>query len=110
MLAWIYLTIAIFSEIIGTMALKASDGFSNISASILCIVSYCAAFYLLSLVVKSIPVGIAYAIWAGAGIVLVTVASALWYKQIPDASAIAGMLLIVAGVVVINLFSNTLNH
>ncbi|MFK7846008.1 MAG: multidrug efflux SMR transporter, partial [Rhodothermales bacterium] len=74
------------------------------------IVGYGIAFYLLTLVLRSIPVGITYAIWAGVGIVLVAIVGAVLYKQVPDAPAIIGMGLIVAGVVVINLFSKTISH
>lgn len=109
-MAWMYLAIAIVSEVIGTLALKASDGFNNATASTVCVIAYGIAFYYLSVVVKSIPVGIAYAIWAGAGIVLITVAGALWFKQIPDVAAIIGIVLIIAGVVIINAFSNAVGH
>ncbi len=109
-MAWLYLAIAIISEVIGTLALKASEGFSQAIPGIVCIVAYAIAFYFLSLVVKTIPVGIAYAVWAGAGIVLITVAGALWFKQIPDLAAVAGIVLIIAGVVVINVFSKAIGH
>lgn len=109
-MAWVYLAIAILSEVVGTLALKISDGFSHVTASIVCVIAYGIAFYCLSLVVKSVPVGIAYAIWAGAGIVLITLLSALWFKQIPDMAAVLGMVLIIAGVLVINLFSDSVSH
>ncbi len=109
-MAWIYLAVAIVSEVIGTVALKASDGFSQSGASTVCIVAYAITFYALSLVVKSIPLGVAYAIWAGAGIVLITAAGAVWYKQLPDAPALVGMAFIITGVVIINVFSKTVAH
>lgn len=109
-MAWTYLAIAIIAEVVGTLALKASNGFNESTASTVCVIGYGIAFYLLSLVLKEIPVGIAYAIWAGAGIVLVTCLGALWFKQVPDVAAIVGVLLIVSGVMVINLFSNTVIH
>jgi small multidrug resistance pump len=109
-MAWVYLAAAIVLEVIGTSALKASDGFSNFAESMLCIVTYAVAFYFLSLVVKVIPVGIAYAIWAGSGIVLITAIGALWFKQVPDIAAACGIALIVAGVVVINVFSSSVGH
>lgn len=109
-MAWVYLAVAIVSEVIGTLALKASDGFNNPTASTLCVIAYGIAFYYLSLVVKSIPVGIAYAVWAGAGIVLITALGAFVFKQIPDIAAVVGITLIVAGVVIINVFSNTVSH
>jgi len=105
-----YLGVAIGAEVIATLALKASDGFSNSISSIVCMIGYVVSFYFLSLVLKTIPVGIAYAIWAGMGIVLISSISAVLYKQIPDLAAIIGMLLILAGVVVINVFSKTVSH
>jgi len=105
-----YLAIAIVSEVIGTLALKASDEFSDVFYSTLCIIGYSSAFYFLSMVLKTVPVGIAYAIWAGMGIVLVAVASAFIYKQIPDVPAVIGMLLIILGVIVINVFSKSSVH
>ena len=105
-----YLAIAIVSEVIATLALKASDGFAHPISSTICVIGYAATFYFLSLVLKTIPVGIAYAIWAGMGIVLIASISAVLYKQIPDFPAIIGMLLIFSGVIVINIFSKTVSH
>ena len=105
-----YLVIAIGAEVMGTLALKSSDGFSKPIATTLCVVGYLIAFYFLSLVLKTVPVGIAYAIWAGMGIVLIASISAVIYKEIPDLPAVIGMLLIVVGVVIINVFSNTAAH
>jgi small multidrug resistance pump len=105
-----YLTIAILAEVIATLALKASDGFSHLSASIVCVIGYMVTFYFLALVLKTIPVGIAYAIWAGMGIVLISSISAVLYKQIPDVAAVIGMSLILFGVLVINIFSKTVSH
>jgi small multidrug resistance pump len=105
-----YLAIAITAEVIATLALKASEGFSSSTASTICIIGYTVAFYFLALVLKTIPVGIAYAIWAGMGIFLIASISAVIYKQIPDLPAIIGMGLIITGVVVINVFSTTVNH
>ncbi len=105
-----YLVIAIISEVIGTLALKASNGFTQVLPSTLCIISYIAAFYFLSLVLKHISVGIAYAIWAGAGVVLVSAFSAIIYKQIPDMAALIGMAFIIVGIVIINLFSQSVGH
>jgi len=105
-----YLAIAIVAEVMATLALKASDGFSDATSSTVCVIGYVIAFYFLSLVLKTVPVGIAYAIWAGMGIVLISSISAVMYKQIPDAAAVAGMFLILAGVIVINVFSKTVSH
>ena len=104
---WIFLSIAIVCEVIGTSALKASDGFTRLWPSVIVIVGYAAAFYFLSLTLKTIPVGVAYAVWAGAGVALIALIGWLYFGQTLDAPAIIGMLLIVAGVVVLNVFSDT---
>ena len=109
-MTYLYLGIAIIAEVIGTSALKASAGFTNLFPSVLVVGGYGIAFYMLSLVLKSMDVGLAYAIWAGLGIVLVAIVSAIAYKQVPDLPAIIGMVLIIAGVVVINVFSKTTVH
>ena len=106
---WVFLLVAILAEIVATSALKASESFTRLWPSVLTVAGYAVAFYFLSLVLRSIPVGIAYASWSGAGIVLVTLVAALLYGQKPDAAAVAGMALIVAGVVVINLFSKSVH-
>ncbi|HEY9380262.1 MAG TPA: SMR family transporter, partial [Burkholderiales bacterium] len=107
---WILLAVAIVSEVIGTSALKASEGFSRLWPSAIVIVSYTAAFYFLSLTLKTLPVGVAYAIWSGVGIVLIALIAWGLYGQALDLPAIIGMMLIVAGVVVLNLFSKTVSH
>lgn len=109
-MGYLYLAIAIVAEVIATNALKASQGFTKLVPSLVVLVGYAVAFYLLALVLKTIPVGLAYAIWAGLGIVLVALAAALLFRQIPDLPGMIGMALIVAGVVVIGLFSNTTGH
>ncbi len=109
-MGYIYLTIAILSEVIATGALKASDGFSNTVPSIIVVVGYTVAFYFLSLVLKTVPVGVAYAIWSGMGIVFITILGAVLFKQKLDLAAVIGMLLIVIGVVVINVFSKSSGH
>ncbi len=106
----IYLAIAIISEVIATSALKESEGFSNLIPSAIVVVGYGLAFYMLSLVLKTMDVGTAYAIWAGLGVVLVSIVSAIMFKQVPDFPAIVGMMLIIAGVFVINIYSNTTAH
>jgi small multidrug resistance pump len=105
--AYVYLAIAIVSEVVATTALKASASFTRPLPTVLVVAGYCAAFYFLSLCLNSIAVGVAYAVWSGVGIVLVTTAAAIIYRQVPDAWAMAGMALIIAGVVVLNLFSNS---
>ena len=109
-MAHLYLFIAIVGEVAATSALKAAEGFTRLLPSIVVIVGYGIAFYFLSLVLKTIPVGIAYAVWSGLGIAIITVIGAILFKQIPDLPAIVGMSLIIAGVAIINLFSKTVSH
>jgi small multidrug resistance pump len=109
-LGYWYLAIAIAAEVIAALALKASDGFANATFSAICAIGYVISFYFLSLVLKTVSVGIAYAVWAGMGIFLITSMSAVLYKPIPDLAAFIGMFLILAGVVVINVFSKTVSH
>ena len=109
-MAYIYLAIAILAEVAATSALKASEEFTRLVPSLVVVVGYWVAFYLLTLVLRSIPVGVTYAIWAGVGIVLVALVGAVLYKQVPDMPAMIGIGLIVAGVVVINVFSKTVGH
>ena len=109
-MAYFYLALAIVAEVAATSALKASDEFTKLVPSLIVIAGYGVAFYLLALVLRAIPLGITYAVWAGLGIVLVAVVGAILYRQIPDFPAIIGMGLIVAGVVVINVFSKTTGH
>jgi small multidrug resistance pump len=104
------LAIAIVAEVIATSAMRASDGFSRWLPSIVVVLGYGIAFYCLSLTLRSIPVGIVYAIWSGAGIVLITLVALVLYRQIPDVPAIIGLGLIVAGVAVLNLFSKMQAH
>ncbi len=108
--AWLYLTLAIVAEVIATSALKASAGFSRLLPSLLVLGGYGVAFYFLSLTLGSIPVGVAYAVWSGVGIVLISVAGWLVYGQQLDAAALAGIGLILAGVLVIQLFSDSSAH
>ena len=107
---WLYLTIAILSEVVATSALKASAGFTRLYPSIQVVGGYALAFYFLSLTLRVIPVGIAYAIWSGVGVVLVCLLGWLVYGQKLDVAAGIGIALIVAGVVVLNVFSNTASH
>lgn len=110
MIAYAYLAVAIIAEVIATTALRAADGFTQLWPSVISIVGYVVAFYFLSLTLRSMPVGIAYAIWSGVGIVLISLAGWLIYKQLLDLPALIGMGLIMAGVIVINLFSKTAAH
>lgn len=110
MKSWIFLSVAIVAEVVATSALKASAGFSKPWPTLLVVVGYGIAFYLLALTLRTIPVGIAYAIWSGAGIVLISAASWLLFKQKLDVPALIGMGLIVAGVIVLNVFSKAVAH
>lgn len=102
---WIFLMVAIVSEVIGTSALKASESFSRLAPSAVVVIGYATAFYFLSLTLKTIPVGVAYAIWSGAGVVLITLIAWILYGQALNLAAILGIALIVAGVVILNLFA-----
>ncbi|PTS83204.1 MULTISPECIES: DMT family transporter [unclassified Caulobacter] len=107
MSGYAWLALAIVAEVIATSALKAAEGFTRPVPSIITAVGYAIAFYGLSQTLKTLPVGIAYAIWSGVGIVLVTGIAWVLYRQRLDAAAIAGIALILAGVLVINLFSKS---
>ena len=110
MKSWILLTVAIVAEVIATSALKSSDGFSRPLPTLIVVVGYGLAFYLLALTLRTIPVGVAYAIWSGAGVVLITAVAWFLYGQKLDWPALAGMGLIVTGVIVLNVFSRTVPH
>lgn len=107
---WFYLAIAIVSEVIATSALKAAEGFTQLVPSVVVVVGYAAAFYFLSLTLRTLPIGIAYAAWSGIGIVLVSLIGWLIYRQPLDMAAIIGISLIIAGVVVLNFFSKSAAH
>ncbi|WP_185211628.1 DMT family transporter [Sphingobacterium mizutaii] len=107
---YIFLSLAIILEVIGSSFMKASDGFSKLIPSIITIVAYIACFVFLSQALKFIPLGIAYAIWGGLGIVLTAIISVVIFKQSLDIPAIIGIILIVAGVVVMNFFSKSTAH
>jgi small multidrug resistance pump len=107
---WLYLAIAIVAEVIATSALKASNGFTRIGPVLILIAGYGVAFFLLSQTLKTIPVGIAYAIWSGVGIVLVTLIGFFLYKQKLDLPALIGIGLIILGVVIMQVFSKSSGH
>jgi len=109
-MVYIYLAIAITAEVIATSALKASSGFTRVVPGVIVIAGYGIAFYCLAIVLKTMPVGVAYAIWSGLGILLITVVGFIAFNQKPDLAALLGMALIIAGVVVINLFSTSVSH
>lgn len=102
---WFYLSIAIVAEVVGTSFLKSSEGFTKIVPSFIVAVSYAVAFYFLSVSLRTIPVGVAYAVWSGVGVALISLAGLVFFGQKLDGGAILGIALIVSGVVVINLFS-----
>ncbi len=106
-MANIYLLLAILSEVIATSALKASTGFTKLIPSIIVIIGYCCSFYFMSLTLKTIPLGVTYAIWSGLGIVIIATIGVVFYKESLDLQAILGMGLIIAGVIVIKVFSKT---
>ncbi len=107
---WIYLAIAIVSEVVATSALKAAEGFTQWAPSLLVVIGYALAFYFLSLTLRSIPLGVAYAIWSGVGLALVSIVGWAIYRQSLDPAALVGIALIIAGVVVLNLFSKAVPH
>ena len=109
-LAYAYLGVAIVAEVIATSALKASDGFTRLWPSLVTTVGYAIAFYCLALTLRVIPTGIAYAIWSGIGIVLISAVGWVWFRQALDLPALIGLGLIVAGVVVVNVFSTSVGH
>lgn len=108
--SYIFLTCAILAEALGTTSLKQSEQFTKPIPAIITGVAYATAFYLLGLSLRTIPIGIAYAIWAAVGIVLIAIIGAIAFKQTPDLPAIIGLVLIVAGVVVINMWSKMSVH
>lgn len=107
---YLYLTVAIVGEVIGTSALKASEGFTKLWPSLIVVAGYGFAFYFLSLSLRTIPVAIAYAIWSGVGLALITLIAWAVFRQHLDLAAIIGIFLIVAGVAVINVFSSSMPH
>ena len=106
-MSYLYLAIAIVAEVIGTSALKAAEGFTRLLPLLVVVIGYGVAFYFLSLALKTIPVGIAYAVWSGVGVALITLIGWLVFKQRLDPPALAGLALIVAGVVLIQFSSST---
>jgi len=109
-MGYLYLAIAIVSEVIGTSALKASEEFTRLVPSLISIIAFLCALFCLSLTLRTIPVGVAYAIWSGIGIVLISLIALVLFGQKLDAPALIGMALIIAGVLVINLFSKSTAH
>ena len=104
---WVYLGLAIFSEVVATASLKSTEGFTRFVPSIVVLIGYCSAFYFLSLTLDTIPIGVAYAVWSGVGVATITVVSYVLYGQKIDTTGIIGIGLIIAGVVVLRLFSES---
>ncbi len=109
-MSYLYLSIAIISEVVATSTLKATEEFTRVWPSIVVVIGYALAFYFLTLTLRTIPIGIAYALWSGIGIVLVVIAGFILYNQSVDLAAVVGIGLIVLGVAVINVFSKTAMH
>ena len=104
---WVYLGLAIFSEVVATASLKSTEGFTRFVPSVVVLIGYCSAFYFLSLTLDTIPIGVAYAVWSGVGVATITVVSYVLYDQKIDTTGIIGIGLIIAGVVVLRLFSES---
>jgi len=107
---WLFLFAAIISEVTATSSLKASAGFTKVIPSVIVVVGYGLSFYFLSLVLKAIPIGIAYAAWAGLGIVLLALVGWVFFGQSLDTPALIGIALILAGVIIMNVFSKAVAH
>jgi small multidrug resistance pump len=107
---YVYLAIAILAETIATSTLKSTQGFSKPLPTAVVVIGYATAFYLLSIIVKTMPVGIVYAIWSGVGIVLVAIVGFVWLKQTLDLPAIIGIGFILTGVLIVNIFSQSMTH
>ncbi len=108
-MTYVYLAIAILAEVTATTALKATEEFTRLVPSVIAVTGYCIAIYFMTLVLRVIPVGITYAVWSGLGIVLVAISSYFLYKQTLDLPAMIGIGLIISGVIVLNVFSKSVN-
>ena len=109
-MGYLFLGLAILFEVLGSSMIKISDGFTKTIPVIVMLAAYIVCFYFLSLTLKTIPLGTAYAIWGGLGIVLTAIISVIYFKQTLDTPALIGILLIVSGVFVLNFFSKTHTH
>jgi small multidrug resistance pump len=106
-MAWVWLYVAIAFEVIATTALKASQSFTVLVPSLIVVASYSVSFYLMSIPVQTLPLGVVYAVWSGFGMFLVTLIGILYYKDSLDVPALVGMAMIVGGVLIINLLSKS---
>ena len=104
---WLFLAVAIISEVIATSALKSAEGFTRLAPSLIVIIGYASAFYFLSLTLRTIPLGIAYAIWSGVGVALVSIVGLFIYHQTLNTGAMIGIAIIILGVIVLSLYSTT---
>ena len=107
-MSYFYLALAIAAEVAGTSLLKATEEFTKLVPTTLLIIFYAMSFWLMTLALRDLPLGVVYAVWSGLGIVLVAIIGALVYKEMPDLGSIIGMALIISGVVVMHLFSKTI--
>ena len=107
-MSYFYLALAIAAEVAGTSLLKATEEFSKLIPTTFLVVFYVLSFWLMTLALRDLPLGVVYAVWSGLGIVLVAIIGALVYKEMPDLGSIIGMALIISGVVVMHLFSKTI--
>lgn len=108
--SYLFLALAIVAEVIATTALARSENFTRLAPSIITVVGYAVAFWLLSFPLRTMPTGVVYAIWSGLGIVLITAVAWVWYRQVLDLPALLGLTLILAGVILINVFSKAVSH
>ncbi|WP_158774851.1 DMT family transporter [Cobetia sp. L2A1] len=109
-MTYVFLVLAILAEVIATSALKASESFSRLGPSLVVVLGYGVSFYLLTLVLRDLPLGVTYAVWSGLGIVLVTLFGVVVYREVPDLPAILGLAMIVGGVAILHLFSSASPH
>ncbi len=109
-LPYLYLALAIAFEVVGTSALKASETFTRLAPSLVALIAYTASFVFLALSLRTIPIGIAYAMWSGLGIVLIALVGWFWFRQTLNFPALIGLTLIVGGVVLVNAFSQLPPH
>ena len=109
-MTYFYLALAIAAEVAGTSLLKATEEFTKLVPTAFLVIFYCISFWLMTLALRDLPLGVVYAVWSGLGIVLVAVVGAFVYKEIPDLASLIGMALIISGVVVMHLFSTSIKH
>jgi small multidrug resistance pump len=109
-MTYLYLALAIAAEVAGTSLLKATGEFTKLVPTAFLVIFYCISFWLMTLALRDLPLGVVYAVWSGLGIVLVAVVGAFVYKEIPDLASLIGMALIISGVVVMHLFSTSIKH